>query len=118
MGVREVQLFDNAVKSRTIAPDVVVPADIDETKDYNFTSTSSSWAGVVLDIQAGVVNNVPAGSTAVTFPRTFSSVPYVVLTPVTTSTASWQFSVANTSTAGFTIYSDSAGTINWIAVRR
>ena len=118
MAIREVQLFDDSVKSRTIAADTIVAADVDETAEYNFSSTSSTWAGVVSDVQAGVVNNVVAGSTAVTFPREFSSVPYVVITPVTTSTSAWQFSVANTSTAGFTIYSDTAGTIAWIAARR
>jgi len=117
MAIREVQLMDNSVKSRAIAPDTVVPADVDETKAYNFSNTSSTWAGVVADIQAGTVN-VAAGSTSVTFPREFSSAPHVVVTPVTTSTASWQFSVANISTTGFTIYSDTAGTMTWIAVRR
>jgi len=118
MAVRDVQILDNAVKSRTIAADVIVAADIDETVDYNFSSASSTWAGVVTDIQAGVCNSVVAGSTSVTFPRAFSSALYVVLTPVTNSTAAWQYSAYNTSTAGFDIYSDTAGTINWVAVRR
>jgi len=67
-------------------------------------------------VQTGIVNNVLAGSTIIEFSPNFRDIPKVFLTPVTTSTAAWQYSVNNTSTASFELYSDTAGTINWVAV--
>lgn len=115
MAIREVQLFDNSVKSRAIAPDTVVAADIDETVAYNFSNTSSSFAGILNKVQAGVVN-VSAGSTIIAFPRNFSTTPLVIVTPYTTSTAAINVSVSNTSTANFTLNTDTSGSYNWIAI--
>jgi hypothetical protein len=80
----------------------------------NFVSASGTFAGVISKIQSGSYTII-AGSTNLGFPSTFAGVPYVVLTPYTTSTATWQFSVSDISTSSFTVNSDTAGTIMWHA---
>ena len=98
--------------------ETVNASDIVSTDAFNFANTSSTFGNLkgTTKIQTGLATNVAAGSTDVTFPENFSNTPVIILTPVTTSTAAWQYSYDNASTAGFTIYSDTAGTIAWIAI--
>lgn len=70
MAVRDVQLFDDSVQSRTIAADVVVAADIDETVAYNFSSANSTFAGRATGLIDG--SRYTAG-TAVTMALNISS---------------------------------------------
>jgi len=45
MAIRNVQLLEESVTTGKIAPDTVIPADVDETLAYNFSNTTGTWAG-------------------------------------------------------------------------
>jgi len=67
-------------------------------------------------IQSGTYNII-AGSTALGYLASFNKPPFVTLTPVTTSTAAWNYGVNSVSTSSFTVYSDTAGTMAWHALK-
>jgi len=88
MVVRKVRIMDSAVDSDKIAADTIVPADIDETVAYNFSSTSGTFGRLRADQQmAEVVVNAVAGANNFSFPFTFAGAPTCTVTKVTSSTA-------------------------------
>ena len=117
MAIREVQLMDNSVKSRAIAPDTVVPADVDETKAYNFSNTSSTFGKVkgTLEVQAVQVA-ASAGANNFSWPSAFSGVPKVSYAIIhTSSTATVGVSINPTATGG-TLNVSAASTVDIIGV--
>jgi len=54
--ITRAKLLDSAVSSAKISDDTVVPADIDETKAYNWSNTSSTYTGTRADIATANVN--------------------------------------------------------------
>lgn len=98
MAVREVQLFDDSVKTRTIAPDVIIPADIDETAAFNFSSASGTFGNVKATLKAqGLEVSVVEGSTNTNFnwSGSFAGVPIVSIGE-TSSTVNQRVSVVPT----------------------
>jgi len=47
MVLNNVRLMDNAVTTGKVAADTIIPADVDETQAYNFSSTSGTFAGKI-----------------------------------------------------------------------
>lgn len=116
MAVRDIQLFDDSVKTRTIAADVVVPADIDETAAYNYSSASGTFAGIPSRIKAGIVNDLGTSSTARGFPTAFAAAPKMVVTLTeNTSTATVNMVLTGVSASSFNLYASAAGTAHWMA---
>jgi len=121
MGViTRVKLFENSVDTTKIAADTIIPADIDETRAYNFTNTSSTFGKLPggLEIDAITITNAAAGANNFSFNITFSSPPVCVATRVTTSTAQYAVAFDSVTTTGGTLYTDTAGTYYIIAVNR
>ena len=54
--ITRAKLLDSAVSSAKISDDTVVPADIDETRAYNWSNTSSTYTGTRADIATANVN--------------------------------------------------------------
>lgn len=120
LAVREVQLLDNSVKSRTIAPDTIVAADIatGAVGTAELASTCITTDKIHPSVfQGGIINAIAddAGTTIV-FPKNFSSVPTVVVSIYGSGTATmpslrWD----SASTAGFKVYVSTTSTISWLA---
>lgn len=89
MAVREVQLFDDSVQTRTISPDVVIPADIDETAAFNFSSASGTWAGRA----TGVINSTNTTSTIGNLRASLQIAGLSIAIPIgsTNTAAAWNY---------------------------
>jgi hypothetical protein len=123
--ITQARLHDDAVVSSKISSDAVVAADIDETVAYNWSSGSSTFSGVM----DGVI--VASGSTAayiqtgqgtvaasavgssVKFETEMLSAPRVFIQSTSTSAT---MRVRATSTSHFTVVTDTAATIDYIAI--
>jgi len=118
--IREVQLYDNSVKSRAIAADTVIAADIAAggVSTAELASTCVTTAKISPTVfQGGTINAIADGSgTIIEFPTNFTSIPTVTVSVYGSGTATmptlrWD----SASTASFKAYLSSDSTISWLA---
>jgi len=117
MVVGKHKIRDNAVDTSKIAADTIIPADVDETKAYNFSNTSSTFGKVkgTLEVQAVQVA-ASAGANNFSWPSAFSGVPRVSYAIIhTSSTATVGVSINPTATGG-TLNVSAASTVDIVGV--
>lgn len=117
MVIRSVQIYDSGVTSAKIAADTVIPADVDETADFNFSSASGTFAGRLTQLNGARVNDVGTSSTARSFPVAFGAQPILVASYVGATTSSTPLYSQANSASSFTIFGADAGTAEWLALR-
>ncbi|MCD6493902.1 MAG: hypothetical protein J7K36_08960 [Archaeoglobaceae archaeon] len=120
MAVREVQLLDSSVKSRTIAADTIVAADIASggvgTAELADDAVTTAKISPTV-FQGGTINATASNAgTVIEFPTNFTSIPTVVVSIYGSGTATmptlrWD----SASTASFKVYLSSDSTISWLA---
>ena len=125
--IRNTQIFDESVDTRTIATDTVIPADIDETQAYNFSDKTSTMGYLRASCQIkGLAINIAVGSTNtttawnyITTGGTFSGVPTVSLTWLAasgTAEAPYPSTISASSITITVAQAKNAGTINVIGI--
>jgi len=132
MAIRRVQIMDDAINSAKISADTVVAADIAaggvSTSELASTCvTAAKIASTTITksqisptgfLQAWTVNDVGTTSTARSYPGgNFTTAPIITYGIVdNTGTATINVALTSISASSYTLYADTAGTINLIAV--
>ena len=111
MALRNVQLLDSSVGTTKIAADTIIPADIDQTQAFNFSSGSGTFAGRSSGTISGTLIGTIGSNATTTGTYNFSSANSTfagavignmqgTLASVTVTTGTYNFSSAASTFAG------------------
>ena len=123
-------IYDGAVDTRAVAADTIIPADVDETQPYAFSSTSGTWSGVInstnktstignlrasLEVQGLNLNVTSTSGFNFNWGSSFSGVPIVSYAKIGASTVAMPVMII-ADLAGGTITTSLTGTVNVIGI--
>jgi hypothetical protein len=103
-----------------VRDDTIIPADVDETLDYNFSSISGTWAGQgtgtftgnMTKVKSFIVGDLGTTSTARSFNGylgvNFSTTPNCFANPIGLTTSSNPLFIQGNSASSFTLYAPSS----------
>lgn len=120
MSLSTQKIMDSGIQTGQIAAGAIIPADIDETVSYNFSSIGSTWAGVFEEVRIQTWKiALTNSSTARGYPKgNFAATPILVAVIDASANSSCQLFVQATSASSYDVWHGvtTPGPANCIAV--